>query len=184
MGCIRWDLGARIWDFACFFGFIGNACYRPGCGICVGICWEWDVCYFCEMVPWFLYSFFWFINPLLNIQVLHSSDFDYKKELYAPLRANEYMREHDILLPHETSEKGVGSYETLRQMDLVIAEVSYPSTGMGMELGWAYHYRVPILMIHKKGAHISGSLRWLDWDVVSYENTEDMIQKIIPHLSR
>jgi hypothetical protein len=70
----------------------------------------------------------------------------------------------------------------LKKCDLVLAEVSYPSTGQGIELGWANMYGVPILYFYKKGTKLSHSLRATSNTFIEYENEGDMISKLAEHL--
>lgn len=63
-------------------------------------------------------------------------------------------------------------------MDLFIAEVSMPATGLGIELGWAYDNNIPIYCISKKGKKISGSLKSITDKFYQYETIEEL-KKII-----
>jgi membrane-bound lytic murein transglycosylase MltF len=62
--------------------------------------------------------------------------------------------------------------------NLVIAEVSYPSTGLGIELGWASTYLIPIVCIYRKGSEISGSLRQVSTKFLKYSNNKELISAI------
>lgn len=114
----------------------------------------------------------------MKIYVSHSSCYDYQNELYEPIRKSELNKQHEIILPHEYTTKQFNSKEYLKNCNLIVAEVSYPSTGQGIELGWANTYTVPIACIHKKEAKPSGSLYVISEAFIGYENSEDMIQKI------
>lgn len=114
----------------------------------------------------------------MKIYVAHSSSFDYKTELYAPLRNSELNKKHQIVLPHEDSSKLYDSKSYLKECDLVIAEVSYPSTGQGIELGWANLYNVRIVCIHKSGLKPSSSLKAVSSELVEYDSSEDLINKL------
>jgi len=81
-------------------------------------------------------------------------------------------------LPHEESGEPFSSRKFIATCDLVIAEVSFPSTGMGIELGWANAEAVRIACIHKNGVGISPSLAPVAIRVVSYANATDMVRKI------
>jgi hypothetical protein len=114
----------------------------------------------------------------MKIFVAHSSNFDFRNELYLPLRNSELNRKHEIFLPQEKSDIGPITKDTIENSDLIIAEVSYPSTGQGIELGWADIFNVPIVCIYKEGAKFSNSLKKLTGDFIAYENSEDMIKKL------
>jgi hypothetical protein len=114
----------------------------------------------------------------MQIYVTHASGFDFQHELYQPLRASRLNEDHTIVLPHENSAEQFNSKEYLPTCDYVIAEVSYPSVGQGIELGWADVYQVPIVCIYKRGSKISGALKVVSSDFIEYENETDMISKL------
>lgn len=113
----------------------------------------------------------------MRIYVSHSTNFDFKNELYIPLRTATLNSEHQITLPHETNQF-INSKRTIIQSDLVIAEASYPSIGQGIELGWANDAQIPIICVYKEGSKISSSLKSVCTNFVSYVNNEDLIKKV------
>lgn len=119
----------------------------------------------------------------MEIYVAHSSSFDFKKELYEPLRNSELNNQHNITLPHEQSDRQFNSKEYLPNCDLVIAEVSYPSTGMGIELGWANSLKKRIVCIYKSGSKPSGSLEVVSSDFIEYASPDDLVTKLKEVLS-
>jgi len=120
----------------------------------------------------------------MTIYVTHSSGFNYKNELYQPLRQSELNDFHHITLPYEHSVEPLSSKEYLKDCDLVlVAEVSYPSTGQGIELGWADLYHLPIVCLYKQGMKLSRSLKVVAQTFIEYENSEDMVRKLSAHLS-
>lgn len=66
----------------------------------------------------------------MKIFVSHSTNYDFDSELYAPLRQSDLAKEHEIILPHE-NQRDVNTKDIIKNCDLVVAEVSYPSTGQG-----------------------------------------------------
>ena len=110
------------------------------------------------------------------IQLWHLRDSDFSTELYNPIKNSSFFSEHQWIFPHDWIV--VNSRESLKTVDLFIAEVSQPATGLGIELGYASSYGKNILCISKKGSKISSSLRYLTDDFIEYEDIEDMIQKI------
>ena len=64
----------------------------------------------------------------------------------------------------------------MKEFDFVIAEVSYPSTGQGIELGWANTENIPIICIYTQGSTISNSLHVITELIFPYLNTLDMIK--------
>ena len=113
-----------------------------------------------------------------NIYVPHANSFDFKNELYKPIRESDLNSKFIFTLPHENSEKLFNSKEYLKRCDLVLAEVSYPSTGLGIELGWANSYGVPIICISKLGSKPSNSLKAVGSEFLEYKDSEDMISRI------
>lgn len=117
----------------------------------------------------------------MNIYIGHSKSFDYRNELYVPLRNSRLNREHNIILPHEFSEKPFSSKEFFQnECDLMIAEVSYKATGLGLgiEMGWADAFQVPIIAIHLKGISPSSSVRSVTNRFVAYDSPDDMVRRL------
>lgn len=112
----------------------------------------------------------------MKIFVAHSSNYDYKKELYLPIRHAESLKKHDIFLPKEKEE--VITKDIIKNLDVLIAEVSYPSTGEGIELGWADMFGIPIICIYKKDTKPSSAIAKLTNNFLQYAGIEDMIKKI------
>jgi len=114
----------------------------------------------------------------MKIYVCHSKSFDYKSELYEPLRLSPLNQLHEIILPHEFSEQSFNSKEVIPTVDLVLAEVSFPSTGMGIELGWANKDGKRIVFIYKQGTSLSASLKAVSEEFVEYISTADLTNKL------
>jgi hypothetical protein len=114
----------------------------------------------------------------MKIYVTHASTFDYQTELYKPLRNSNLHIEHQVILPHENSTGLFSTKEFISQQELIIAEVSYPSTGQGIELGWANIHNVPIVCIYKSGTHPSSGLKMITEYFIEYDSPTDMIQKL------
>ncbi|MBI3619557.1 hypothetical protein HY214_00190 [Candidatus Roizmanbacteria bacterium] len=114
----------------------------------------------------------------MKIYVCHSSAFDYKEELYKPIRNSKLNNEHEFILPHEVSEQTFNSKEIIPHCDLIISEVSYPSTGLGIELGWANKEDKKILFISKTGTPVARSLKILSSDFIEYTDYNDLIEKL------
>ena len=112
----------------------------------------------------------------MNIFISHSSKFDYINKLYNPIKNSNLVKNNKFIFPHDN--KIVNTKETISTCDLVIAEVSLPATGQGIELGWADYSKTPILCIYEKEAIISSSLKFITKYFIEYENMEDIIKKI------
>ncbi len=117
----------------------------------------------------------------MKIYIAHSREYDYERELYAPIRSSNNLNQSEIILPHETPSSN-HTREFYAELDLIIAEVSYPATGLGIELGWAFDSKVPIVCIYQKDKHYSGSLHAITEHFYEYSNSAELIeiiQKII-----
>lgn len=57
---------------------------------------------------------------------------DYKNNLYDPIKRSKLYIQHRFIFPHDGID--VNSRESLKEVDLFIAEVSEPATGLGIEL--------------------------------------------------
>lgn len=114
----------------------------------------------------------------MKIYVSHSKGFDYKTELYEPLRNSGLNQE--FIFPHESSQDSFNSKELFEKhlCDLVLAEVSIPATGQGIELGWADVFKIPILCVYKQNSKIAGSLQIITKDFIEYSNFSDLINKL------
>ncbi len=115
----------------------------------------------------------------MKIYVAHSRGFDFQNELYAPIKNSSLVGEHTFIFPHEDNAEPFSSKELFQNgCDLIIAEVSYPATGLGIELGWANILKVPVACIYKKDSKISGSLKVITDTFLEYSGTEDLIAKV------
>jgi hypothetical protein len=114
----------------------------------------------------------------MKIYVGHFRNFDYEKELYQPLRKSKLNNLAEIILPHENGREFYDSKAGLKDMDYMIAEVSYPSTGLGIEIGWADFYGIPIIAVYKHGAQPSGSVKRIAAHLVEYLSVNELIEQI------
>lgn len=116
----------------------------------------------------------------MKLYLAHSTSFDYLREFYEPLRHE--LSDHEIVYPHDENSEGVKSKEIIPTCDAVIAEVSFPSTGQGIELGWADANNIPIICIYRKGSSVSTALRFISQNQFEYESESDMIDQIMTAL--
>lgn len=113
----------------------------------------------------------------MKLYLTHSSGYDYQTELYKPLKES-LAREHDIFFPHDEHTDGIKSKDIIPKCDAILAEVSYPSTGQGIELGWADANDVPIICFYRTGAKMSSALRFISDSFIDYKSEEEMINKL------
>lgn len=116
----------------------------------------------------------------MNIYVTHSKKFNFRDELYKPLRGSVLNVNHQFFLPHEFNDEPYDSKNLImnKECDLIVAEISYPSTGQGIELGWADTAHIPIVCIYKTGAQISSSLTVVSHDFIEYGSAADLVAKL------
>ena len=113
----------------------------------------------------------------MKLYLSHSSGYDYKTELYEPLKAA-FSNEQELFLPHESHADGINTKDVIPDCDLILAEVSLPSTGQGIELGWADVHSVPIVCFYRTDSTPSSALRFISNSMVEYSSTDDMIGKL------
>lgn len=113
----------------------------------------------------------------MKIFVSHSTKFNFEEELYKPLRNSEFNQKHELILPHENGAQNE-TKDVIRDCDLVVAEVSFPSTGQGIELGWASAEYVSTVCFYKQGSQISESLKYISDDINEYTTMDTVIAKI------
>ncbi len=114
----------------------------------------------------------------MKIYLGHSRHYDYENLLYRPIRAATGLSQYDIILPHETTSASNNSRDFYQNLDLFIAEVTYPATGLGIELGWAFDSGTPICCIYQAGAKVSGSLYAVTNQFYEYKDSADLVQLI------
>ena len=116
----------------------------------------------------------------MKIYIGHSKTLDFKNDLYEPIRLSALNKKHEIILPHELHENASDfiTKDIIKTCDLIVAEVSFPATGLGIELGWANAFQRPIICIYRKGAKTAGSLKVITDNFIEYTDKNDMIQKL------
>lgn len=114
----------------------------------------------------------------MKIYLIHSSTYDYQNELYKPIKGSSLIKKHEFVFLYDETEMPGSTKEIIRNVDLVIAEVSFPATGIGIELGWADAFGKKIICIYKSGEKISRFLNVLTETIVAYENQTDLIKKL------
>lgn len=118
----------------------------------------------------------------MKVHVVHSNSYDFKNELYVPLRNSELNKQHQIFLPHET-DGFIKTKNLIKEADVVIAEVSFPATGLGIELGWADAFDRPIICVSKQGTKVSDSLKAVSEVFVEYATSEELVAKLTEELA-
>lgn len=114
----------------------------------------------------------------MNIYIAHSTLFDYQSLLYLPLQNSKLWTQHKFILPHTDTIAPLNTKNIITHSDLIIAEVSYPSTGMGIELGWANIANRQIICLYYNLANPSSSLQYVANAIIAYNDVIDLIKKI------
>ncbi|MDX2165010.1 MAG: hypothetical protein SFW07_06315 [Gammaproteobacteria bacterium] len=92
--------------------------------------------------------------------------------MYKPLHG---IQNIDFYFLHAENPEATNTRHIIENVDYVLAEVSYPSTGQGIELAWAYDIAVPIIGIHKSDAVISSSLKLICAKIYAYEDIREFV---------
>nr|EGQ39865.1 MAG: hypothetical protein J07AB56_05930 [Candidatus Nanosalinarum sp. J07AB56] len=115
----------------------------------------------------------------LKIYVGHASSIDSEENLYKILKNSSLADKHDLTFPHKKSKEPFDSKSFLSEdADLFVAETSKPSTGLGIELGWAEIYGVPVVCIHRSTVEPSSSLKVVAENVVPYDGREELVEAV------
>lgn len=114
----------------------------------------------------------------MKIYMSHAKGSPFENELYAPLKESHLPVE--FIFPHDNNQNPYNSKDLFanKKCDLVLAEVSYPATGQGIELGWADIFGVPIICFYKTGSKPASSLRVITDKIIEYSNPSDLINKL------
>ena len=108
----------------------------------------------------------------MEMYVAHPSSTNYSN-LYEELKDSTLAENHKLVFPHD-SDEFLNSKEVIRNSDLILAEVSKPSTGLGIELGWAEIFNKKVIKIHQEGSEISSSLKVIEGPEISYSELENI----------
>lgn len=120
----------------------------------------------------------------MKIFVAHSSNFDFNNKLYIPIRNSELNNLHTFLFPQENNKQEIITKDIIKSCDLVIVEISYPSTGAGIEMGWANAFNVPIICIYEKGNKFSSAINYVADEIIEYSHPQDFLSRLSVILSK
>ena len=113
----------------------------------------------------------------MNIYFPHSKQLDYEA-FYTALRTSSVFSKHTLVLPYEKTSAPENSKEIIKKADLIIAEVSYPGTGLGIELGWANNMNKRIVCVYKYNFTPARSLKYISNEFISYDSYSDLLKKL------
>lgn len=120
----------------------------------------------------------------MDIYIGHPSSIKFKKEIYRPLKKSSLDEEHNLVLPHEDPGQFDSNKFFKEDCDLVVADVSKASTGLGIELGWAESLELPILCVYKEGSNPSNSIKEVTNRIKKYSDSEELIEIINQEIRR
>lgn len=118
----------------------------------------------------------------MKLFLAHASAFDFETKLYTPIRASALNAEHEFVLPEEANDLW-NTKDVITSSDAFIADVSLPSTGAGIEIGWAHAAGVPIIAIHEKGSVPSAVISYVAQSEFEYEDGADLVSKLAAALA-
>lgn len=115
----------------------------------------------------------------MKIYLSHAKKIDFVNDLYNPIKNSKLIQKHQFIFPH-VDDQIINSEELFRnkKCDLVVAEVSTPSTGQGIELGYAKILNIPIVCVYKKGSDLANSLKMITNTFIEYSDSQDLIGKL------
>ncbi len=87
----------------------------------------------------------------------------------------------DVQFPHEAQEEVQLTKDAIASCNLVLVEVSIPSTGSGIELGWANAADKPIIAFHQGGSEPSPAIKFVTKEIHIYI-TEEHILEVLQNL--
>ncbi len=114
----------------------------------------------------------------MKIYCAHSSAHDYLNEFYKPIQESDVFKKHEFIFPHTPGEKFSHSKPIIETCDLVLAEVSFPSIGLGIEMGWANAASIKIWAIHQQDKSISSSIKVVASQIHPYQSLDDILQHL------
>lgn len=112
----------------------------------------------------------------------HAVRWNFQEHLYKPLRNSHFSEEFNLILPHEQSLEPSNTKSIIENCNVMLAEVSYPSTGLGIELGWAEVFDIPIIAFYQEGRSPTKTLKLVVHDVFEYDSMPDLIEKLSTRL--
>lgn len=111
-----------------------------------------------------------------KVYAAHSKKFDYQCDYYAPLKK---LTDFEFIFPHEKGDEiQFKSKDVIKRCSVFVAEVTNPSLGTGIEIGWAESFTIPILFLYKKGAKVAASLKTISNNFIEYETIDESLPEI------
>ena len=118
----------------------------------------------------------------MKIFIAHSSNFDFENKLYKPILDSDIVKNHEVFLPIQNGREAV-TKEVIGECDVLFADLSSPSTGAGIELGWADMQNVPVVCIHEEGSIVTPAIKYITNKIFAYKDSDELIKIIKNNIS-
>ena len=80
----------------------------------------------------------------------------------------------NLVWPHAGNDEVQATKNDLQSADLLLVEVSIPSTGSGIEMGWANDANKPIIAFHQAGTQPSPAVKFVTEQIHTYLSSEQI----------
>lgn len=131
------------------------------------------------------------INNLTILWALPENELDFKKYEIIINIWKEYFK--NVFSPIDTknfiwenSERFERAIKLIKNTDLIIWELSFPSTWQWIEIWIAYNLEIPIIILAKEWSKISWLIKWNPYikDIIFYNNFIDLEEKLILNIKK
>ena len=119
-----------------------------------------------------------------QIYLAHSSNYDFQGGLYKPIKSSHLMSMYEFIFLLDKPDNLPNTKELVKSYSAVIAEMSYPSTGAGIEIGWADALRIPIIFIHNELYNPPPYLKTMSPHIIKYDKSTEIPLLLEPVLKR
>jgi hypothetical protein len=92
------------------------------------------------------------------------------------------MGEYDFVFLLDTPNYLPNTKELIKSYSAVVAEMSYPSTGAGIEIGWADALNIPIIFIHNELYNPPPYLKTMSPHIIKYDKPTEIPLQLEPVL--
>jgi 2'-deoxynucleoside 5'-phosphate N-hydrolase len=69
------------------------------------------------------------------------------------------------------------TFKLIDESDILVIEFSEKGVGLGIEAGYAYANKKPVVVVAKKGSDISGTLEGISDKLFFYDNSDELVEK-------
>ncbi|MCU7667168.1 hypothetical protein [Bacillus thuringiensis] len=87
---------------------------------------------------------------------------------------SEVLKKHQFIFGENVADEK----DWLQKCEVMIADVSYPTIPLGIEMGWADNYKVDIICVCVKGTAISSHLTRMCKEILIYTEVVDLVEKL------